>query len=82
MAILIIIEEGMPVEVGEALIIEEVDTVKISNNRDNTNQINSIEDTTILHTSINYSNNSINLIHNKIQLLLFRHQKRARQRMK
>jgi hypothetical protein len=77
MAILIIIEEGMPVEVGEALIIEEVDMVKISNNRDNTNQINSIGDTTILHTSINYSNNNNNLIHNKTRLLLFRHQKRV-----
>jgi len=70
MGFLITIEEGIPVEVGEALIIEEDDTVRISSNRDNTNQTNLIGDTTILH--ISNSNNKINFILSKTQSLLFR----------
>lgn len=70
MGFLITIEEGIQVEVGEALIIEEDDTVRISSNRDNTNQTNLIGDTTILH--ISNSNNKINFILSKTQSLLFR----------
>ena len=70
MGFLITLEEGIPVEVGEALIIEEDDTVRISSNRDNTNQTNLIGDTTILH--ISNSNNKINFILSKTQSLLFR----------
>ena len=70
MGFLITKEEGIPVEVGEALIIEEDDTVRISSNRDNTNQTNLIGDTTILHISNNH--NKINFILSKTQSLLFR----------